>query len=162
MAQRTCSIEDCGRPHAGRGYCSVHYQRWRRLGDAKADLRQYPTVCSFEDCERHVLARGWCRTHYSHWWKHGDPAISLKPPGAKPRESAVGYYAAHYRVYDARGKAAQHICGCGSRAAHWAYNHTDPQELVDQSSGFPYSLDVSRYVPMCVSCHRLFDKAHSR
>lgn len=28
-----CSIENCTRPLRGRGWCSLHYQRWKRLGD---------------------------------------------------------------------------------------------------------------------------------
>lgn len=30
---RICSIQNCGKPHAARGWCSVHYNRWRTNGD---------------------------------------------------------------------------------------------------------------------------------
>lgn len=30
MTNRTCSIPDCEKPHWARGWCSAHYQRWRR------------------------------------------------------------------------------------------------------------------------------------
>lgn len=30
---RLCSIEDCGKPHAGRGYCWAHYERLMSHGD---------------------------------------------------------------------------------------------------------------------------------
>lgn len=33
MADRTCSVAGCERPHAARGYCKMHYQRWRLNGD---------------------------------------------------------------------------------------------------------------------------------
>ncbi len=33
MAQRTCSVNDCGEPHIARGWCWNHYQSWRRYGD---------------------------------------------------------------------------------------------------------------------------------
>lgn len=33
---RICSVEGCGKPYWGRGYCSSHYQRWRRNGDPLA------------------------------------------------------------------------------------------------------------------------------
>lgn len=33
MAQGTCSIEGCERGHLARGWCSVHYRRWRKHGD---------------------------------------------------------------------------------------------------------------------------------
>lgn len=28
-----CSIRDCANPHYGRGFCKLHYQRWRAHGD---------------------------------------------------------------------------------------------------------------------------------
>ncbi|HEY9417869.1 MAG TPA: HNH endonuclease [Pseudonocardia sp.] len=31
--KRRCSIEDCSRPHNGKGYCVLHYKRWQRHGD---------------------------------------------------------------------------------------------------------------------------------
>ena len=45
---RICSIEGCGKPVQGRGWCSLHYQRWRFHGDPlrcrhtpKGDLERY-------------------------------------------------------------------------------------------------------------------------
>lgn len=32
-APDTCTLDNCDRPHAGRGYCSAHYKRWYRYGD---------------------------------------------------------------------------------------------------------------------------------
>lgn len=31
-----CSIPDCGKPHAARGWCESHYHRWQRHGDPLA------------------------------------------------------------------------------------------------------------------------------
>lgn len=33
MAQRTCSIDDCGKPAKCRGWCDMHYWRWSKYGD---------------------------------------------------------------------------------------------------------------------------------
>lgn len=33
MAQRTCSIDGCEKPHFGRGWCEMHYRRWYEHGD---------------------------------------------------------------------------------------------------------------------------------
>jgi hypothetical protein len=33
MTNRTCSIEDCVKPHLARGFCTAHYQRWRKHGE---------------------------------------------------------------------------------------------------------------------------------
>lgn len=38
MVNRTCSIEDCGRPTIARGWCTLHYQRWKKSGDPLAKL----------------------------------------------------------------------------------------------------------------------------
>lgn len=32
-SERICCIESCGRPHEARGWCAVHYNRWRAHGD---------------------------------------------------------------------------------------------------------------------------------
>ena len=33
MGERTCAIEGCDGEHSGRGFCRMHYNRWRRHGD---------------------------------------------------------------------------------------------------------------------------------
>jgi hypothetical protein len=30
---RVCTIEDCGNPYKTRGWCGMHYSRWRKHGD---------------------------------------------------------------------------------------------------------------------------------
>jgi hypothetical protein len=40
IVKRECSIEGCGRPHVARGWCSVHYERWRNQGDPLAAPRR--------------------------------------------------------------------------------------------------------------------------
>jgi len=32
----TCTVPDCDRQHEARGYCSLHYKRWKRHGDPLA------------------------------------------------------------------------------------------------------------------------------
>lgn len=36
MPKRSCSIQDCDRPHNARGYCFGHYERWKKLGHPDA------------------------------------------------------------------------------------------------------------------------------
>lgn len=33
MSKRTCSVDDCARPHAAKGFCQKHWNRWRIHGD---------------------------------------------------------------------------------------------------------------------------------
>ena len=37
MSKRTCSIDECERPHSGRGWCQMHLKRWARTGDPMGD-----------------------------------------------------------------------------------------------------------------------------
>ena len=72
----------------------------------------------------------------------------------------VGYRAAHSRVERARGKASSHRCAdCPGAAEHWSYDHSDPDEVQGPYQGTwkSYSMDVDRYEPRCVKCHRAFD-----
>lgn len=71
MANRTCSIEGCDRPHCGRGWCSMHHQRWRKHGHPLGKPR--PLICQVEGCGKSPYARGWCRAHYARWQRNGDP-----------------------------------------------------------------------------------------
>lgn len=75
------------------------------------------------------------------------------------------YADAHKLVALARGKAREYPCDfCLDQAAHWAYDHADPEELYGlphsrSRSPSPYSLDEYRYMPLCVACHQRFDDA---
>lgn len=75
---RTCAVDDCDRPATGRGWCHMHYQRWKRTGDALTDRVRLASVreqrlCAIEGCGRPHLARDWCTAHYERWKRHGNP-----------------------------------------------------------------------------------------
>lgn len=91
------------------------------------------------------------------------PGISASARDDHPHPHVIGYRAAHMRVVAARGAAAWWPCAaeCGRRAAEWAYQHDDPEELVATVNGGQirhYSTDSSRYRPLCVPCHRRYDR----
>jgi hypothetical protein len=66
----------------------------------------------------------------------------------------VGYWACHRRVKAVRGPAPVHRCAdCGTAAAVWSYDGTDPAALTD-ARGRRYSLDPLRYQPRCRFCQR--------
>jgi hypothetical protein len=71
----------------------------------------------------------------------------------------ASYQTAHERVSARRGPASGYPCAdCGRPARHWSYDHSDPDERTSDD-GQPYSLDVNRYAPRCVRCHKRMDCA---
>lgn len=71
-----CAVEGCQNPMAVRGWCNIHYTRWKRHGDPTFTLtpgRGKPLFCSIEGCDKPYEARGWCQMHYARWKKYGTP-----------------------------------------------------------------------------------------
>lgn len=75
MGERICSVENCKRPHYGRGFCNMHYSRWRRWGDPlNHGNRNVPRLpCSIEGCDTISASWGWCEKHLHRWKRWGDP-----------------------------------------------------------------------------------------
>jgi hypothetical protein len=80
-----CSVANCGQPHSGKGYCKVHYARWR--------LENSP-VCKIDGCTKHAEKRGWCSAHYYRYRTHGTPLGGGRSPG-----SAAKFYDDTVRNY---------------------------------------------------------------
>ncbi len=67
---RACKVEGCKGPYRARGYCRVHYQKWRR---GKLPRPRFKT-CNHgvnklkrgekKECLQPVFRRGLCEEHY--------------------------------------------------------------------------------------------------
>jgi 5-methylcytosine-specific restriction endonuclease McrA len=109
-----CSIDGCRRAYYAHGFCSLHYQRWRRHGDPLHE-RPHPAPpaesdprprCAVPDCGRVVDARGFCSLHYQRWLHYGDP-LGVAPRRERPPKricSIPGCDSEHY----ARGYCLMH------------------------------------------------------
>jgi hypothetical protein len=71
--------------------------------------------------------------------------------------NAVTYKGLHVRLRRTNGRASEHLCTCGRQAEHWSYDGRDPDEH-DSVFG-PFSLNLDRYQPLCVRCHRALDRS---
>lgn len=147
---------ECGRPAQARNLCPSHYQRLRLTGSiGRPEVQSYGAAgCCVDGCANTHRAKGYCAKHYMRLVNYNDPVhVPARQRGAIP-----GYGGAHDRVRAIRGSASDHCCAhCGGLATQWAYDHTDPNRVVD-GRGRPYSLDPNRYMAMCIPCHRRLDK----
>lgn len=72
------------------------------------------------------------------------------------------YHRVHGRLIEIRGRAQDDgpCVDCMGEAMEWSYDGTDPEPLF-HPKGWPFTTDLSKYEPRCVSCHRKFDAKHS-
>lgn len=72
---RICSVEECVKPMSSRGWCKLHYSRWRsREGSivGKPGGKNYGS-CSVENCKKSAKVMGFCRSHHHRFKRYGDP-----------------------------------------------------------------------------------------
>lgn len=94
-----CSVADCQKSAAKRGWCFMHYGRWYRYGDVHRTgawkLGPADGLCTVDGCNRPYTAHGFCTLHYQRNRKHGDPEFVKIP--------ATWVNPAGYRELVARG-----------------------------------------------------------
>jgi hypothetical protein len=158
-----CSVTGCAREARKRGWCKTHYMQWWYRGKSPTDaaIRPYGRkTCSVEGCEAPHKVKGFCEIHWRRWQHHGSTERSIR------KFEFVTYAGVHQRVRALWGSASQYPCisGCGRTAREWAYDGTDPSQLL--GGGFSryrgllhYSQWPEFYMPMCVRCHRQLDAA---
>jgi len=118
--------------------------------------------CTVNECTTPVKALGLCQKHYMRRRRTGDATMVRNtngPANGRWKGDAAKYTAVHHRLYRLRGPAARHPCEhCAGDAEDWAYDRTDPNQLIDLETGFPYSTDPARYLVLCKVCHYRFDR----
>lgn len=82
MTRSICTIEGCGKPVVGRGWCGTHYARWKRHGSPTAFATpKEKRICSIDGCGNLQTSRGWCVKHYSRWLDHGTTSLNEMESG---------------------------------------------------------------------------------
>lgn len=124
---KQCSVESCGKPAKGRGWCSTHWRRWRIHGSPTApDKRTAPERCSIEGCVRPARNKGWCLRHFRRWEEHGAPIRPPKPEppacsaeGCEQPASTASLCSSHYSKKVRDRAAPCRVEGCANRkSAH--------------------------------------------
>ena len=112
MEEPTCSVEGCVKPRRARGWCPMHYRRWRLFGDPirLAEPPTRPEHCAAHGCDKAVLAKGWCSLHYDRVKRTGAPELSERPApsacaveGCGAQSKTRGWCGKHYQRWLAHG-----------------------------------------------------------
>lgn len=113
MANATCSIEGCSKRVHTRGWCPMHYQRWRKNGDPLIATLIPPRparLCEVEGCERIHHAGGFCSHHYIRFQATGttaDPvyqhSLTCSSEGCDGQARKRGWCTTHYNRWRKTG-----------------------------------------------------------
>ncbi|MFH1829793.1 MAG: hypothetical protein ABH871_03330 [Pseudomonadota bacterium] len=84
---KSCKQEGCKRPYKAKGFCNVHYKKWRR---GELDKPGRYRTCAEESCHKPTHKKGYCEQHYSAWSASKKPqeAAEAKPAAAAPAAEA--------------------------------------------------------------------------
>lgn len=66
-----CSIEGCGKSVNARGWCGMHYYRFRQHGDPLAVEVRTRATCVETGCDSEAWAQGLCSKHLTRQRRHG-------------------------------------------------------------------------------------------
>lgn len=76
LGGRVCEADGCERAHYAKGYCQVHWRRWKRDGTPGpaeiAPVHAPRGVCSVEGCGRTHSSKGYCASHYTQFKRKGE------------------------------------------------------------------------------------------
>lgn len=100
---RTCSVKGCNGKHEAKGFCTMHYVKFKIHGDP---LYVTPVkLCSIKGCEKKYHSKGFCQKHCNRFKRQGDPLVTLynknhsdvcSIEGCTKKYEANGFCNAHY------------------------------------------------------------------
>lgn len=70
----TCTVDGCEQNAHARGWCDMHYARWKRHGDPSSSSLSGRTqdTCTEDGCGRPAKTRGLCEMHYRRFYRSPD------------------------------------------------------------------------------------------
>lgn len=128
-----------------------------------AKARKWECDCKFDGCPRPAAIKGYCESHDAQMRRRG----WVGPLQLRSIHDRCRYNAAHQRVAKLWGSANQFPCiECGRKARTWAYDGTDPTELLSLSRKGGnycfYSRYPEFYMPLCDLCHNRRDRSSAK
>lgn len=128
----SCSLDNCGRPAAARGWCQRHYSRWRRTGSFEvADPNDY----------RKVTKAGY---------------VEIRRAGHPLSRVRTGVVMEHrFVLYEAIGPGT-HPCNWCAKPVTWDVRKPGHPDFltVDHLNWDPADNRLENLVPSCLSCNQ--------
>lgn len=89
--EKHCQIKSCKREYRAKGYCRVHYKKWRQ---GEYGVARYKT-CKDMDCRKAMAKNrhGYCEDHFQNYYVKGMEVAKTAAP-AKPEEKKADSTAA--------------------------------------------------------------------
>lgn len=166
---KLCDVDGCAKKARSKSasYCEMHYCRLRRGAPLFGPEKRGKNVsgkCSVEGCTKKPIGY-LCSMHAARIRRNGDPDTYIHQRDRNlPRGEAnhnwkgdgISYFTAHDRLRRWRGPASECVRCSSSGPYQWAYDRENAKKRLVEN-GMPFSPDVNDYIPLCVSCHKLFD-----
>lgn len=82
--EKCCKIKSCKREYRAKGYCRMHYKKWRR---GEYGMARYKTCKDFE-CRKPMAQNrhGYCEDHFQNYYVKGMEVHKVVAPAAPAKE----------------------------------------------------------------------------
>lgn len=74
-----CSIDKCIYEATRRGWCNLHYARWKRTGSTELEEKVIVTECKFDPTHKGPFVKGYCKNCYYRVWHTGNADYKVRP-----------------------------------------------------------------------------------
>ena len=151
-----CIMKDCNIKYKGLGYCTKHYQRFKKWGNPlRISIKGEGKKCIINNCKNKHYGRDLCKYHYSRNYRKENPEKGLKLMN-KYLSKISDYFSMNIKEYlwalelwslsvRKRDNNKCQICGNTKdlNAHHIIHKIKYPQ----------LSLNLNNGITLCIDCH---------